>query len=447
MRVLTAAASHSTGTNTANEGPACVPIEPVRREDPDAFRRRMEEKATSRRLHLRENVTPEPHGTVDEDLAVAKFDTPPLRDAAPVQRDTAPAQRDTVPVQRDAPRPTPRPRPAAAPPADEAARLDVLESYERGEGITALTRRLSVSETQVRRWLADAGVRLRSRAKAVAAAKALKNGEQVRPCAGGCGRSTRPGSTPVAQFPGTSPRVRDGLCGACSNPDANRREATPVERAEWARLHVEEGRTVPEIAEQVGRSQWTVRHGLRAHGVEVRTGQQIHRDRRAAGAPDAAPLPPASRKDPVVEARNERIVAMALAEPHTSASVIAARFGVGSAVVYNVLSKAGVRRREQRASRPAAPTPSRPPAAPSAPAPLSTPPAPDVEPTPVVVPLPAVATTPVEHYAAIRAAVVELCADLLDAAALLASASGRVADLRTAVADLLTTLPQEGPTP
>lgn len=436
MGTTFAGAPHHAGPSLANEGPPCLPIEPVRKEDPDAFRRRMEEKAAARRLQLRA-VTPEPQPDVDDELQAAKFEPLPLT--------------ETEPEPAAAPRPVPVPRPRRQPaPEDEASRLDALESYERGESLLTLTKRLGVPEARIRGWLTAAGVTLRTRAESVAAARALREGEQVRPCAGGCGRSTRPGSSPADKFPGTSPRVRDGLCGACANPDANRREATPVERAEWARLHVDEGRTVPEIAEQVGRSQWTVRHGLRQHGVQVRSGNAIQSERRAAGAPDAAPPPPPARKDPVIAARNERIVSMAVDEPHTPVRVLAQRFGVTDATVYNVLSHAGVKRRAARSAQAA--RPSLPAAAQSVVVPSPTLPAPDaVEPAPAPAAVrPAVAgphPDALAAYTALRAGVVDATAALLDAAANLAAAATHVGAVRVAVLDLLTAIPNGDPTP
>lgn len=418
-------APHHAGPSLANEGPPCLPTEPIRTEDPDAFRRRMEEKATVRRLQLRA-VTPEPRPTVDEDLQAVKFDPLPLRNPGP------------------SPRPVPTPRPRRQPaPQDEAARLDALESYERGESLASLTKRLGVPEAHIRRWLDAAGVKLRTRAESISAALALRDGERVRPCAGGCGRSTRPGSAPADRFPGTSPRVRDGLCGACANPGANRRETTPAERAEWARLHVDEGRTVPEIAERVGRSQWAVRHGLREHGVQIRSGNAIQAQRRAAGAPDAAPPPPASRKSPVIVARNEQLVAMAVAEPHTPVRVLAQRFAVTEATVYNVLANAGVKRRAARAAHPANPTPrSRPHAAPSAPAPLSSPPRQDDRPAEAPpVTRPAAAGDLPAAYTTLRAAVVDATSTLLDAAATLSAAAGHLSTVRVAVLDVLAAIP------
>jgi|GEM_PF-1464162 len=446
MGTTFAGAPHHAGPSLANEGPPCLPIEPVRKEDPDEFRRRMEEKAGRRRLALR-SITPEPRPEVDDALQAAKFSP-------------APRARDD---RRAAPRPRPTPAtPPAAPSRDERDRLAAIEAYEQGESIVALARRFGQPETTVRHWLTRAGVTLRTRSEQVALSRHAELGDPVRPCAGGCGKMTRPSSYKAADHPDTVSRSRHGMCGACANPDAKHRETTPVERDHWVSLHVEQGRTVPEIADQVGRSEWTVRHALAKAGVKIRSGNAIQVERRAAGAPDAAPPPPGARKDPSIAARNERIVEMVRAEPHTPARVIAARFGVNAHVIDNVLTKAGVRRRDlRRAARPADPAPSRPPAAPSAPAPLSSPPAPEVHPdaTPDVA-LPAVAVVPdrprvlTDHdrdpspaaaYTAMRAAVVDLTTDLLDAAAHLASAGTHLTELRTAVLDLLAALP-EGPT-
>lgn len=37
----------------------------------------------------------------------------------------------------------------------------------------------------------------------------------IQPCAGPCGRSTRPSKWPAGRAPGTVPRKTGGLCGSC----------------------------------------------------------------------------------------------------------------------------------------------------------------------------------------------------------------------------------------
>ncbi|WP_029291833.1 hypothetical protein, partial [Cellulomonas sp. HZM] len=170
--------------------------------------------------------------------------------------------------------------------------------------------------------------------------------ESIRPCAGGCGRSTRPSSTSAAAAPGTVSRVRDGMCGTCVRGGTGRRTNIGVdERVKIVEAYLT-GESVPQVAARFNRGPEAVRAALVTAGVRLRD------DRATNGGQNAK----TTQSDPVH-------VVLAFTQAYTQGATIdqiVARYpdiATSRTYVADVLRRAGVRMRPSANGRTAAPKP------------------------------------------------------------------------------------------
>lgn len=89
----------------------------------------------------------------------------------------------------------------------------------------------------------------------------------LRPC-GGCGHPTRSNQLKAADYPGTRPRARHGLCSTCAEKPSRPRtgtrtpRVTDAELAGWIDAH-KAGKSAHAIARDAGRQRNTVMAWLR----------------------------------------------------------------------------------------------------------------------------------------------------------------------------------------
>jgi len=353
---------HGCGHNTANDGPPDIPIEPVVRESVDEFRERMAAKAARQRQFAEDTVKGQmsiarAKREAAGRLEAERFETPELDEADVDVLDLEPP---AAAVPTPGPRAAPPARPATAPSLDERERLAAVTAYHAGDSIEVIAARTHRATGTVSGWLAAAGVEVRKGRR--------PDPNVVRPCAGSCGRMTRPASRGAAEFPDTVTRAKDGMCQSCVNAAAGQagRYVGPTEVEQIAAAYAG-GESAPEIGRRLGRNPATIRAALRSAGVELRDDRANRSGGRNAKT--------TQDDDPQLVAA----IAVAYVERGLTLNQIVEQIpGATSAKqVNNVLRRAGIALRPSASGKRAQPrpdrTPSRPPSAPSAPAPLSTP--------------------------------------------------------------------------
>nr|WP_243861291.1 helix-turn-helix domain-containing protein [Cellulomonas uda] len=187
------------------------------------------------------------------------------------------------------PKPAPTPRPTRQPVVSkrERDRAATVTAYLNGDRVSDIAARLDRSPTTVRTWLRAAGIEPPAREYPV----------RVRPCAGGCGRLTRPASTTVEQCPGTVARAAGGKCSSCHEKTSSRRAINDDELKRIVELY-DTGLTAPQIGEQLGRTSKTIRTALDRAGVTRVDGRSL----RSGGRPKTANDDPPDLAKAVVDA-------------------------------------------------------------------------------------------------------------------------------------------------
>ena len=275
---LAVGAPHGSGSNHANAGVVDLPIEPRRRETPDEFRARMDAKAARQRSFFgsdKKATASVVAAITDPDLEQAKFESEDFGD----DTDTETAAAERAP-ERTAPKPAPPTQRTAAPSSVAQRNARWVDAYLIDHRTTAdIGAEYGVSGSSVGRVLRSLGVEMRppgpARGTPAVRRPAADRTSSIRPCAGTCGRLTRPASTPAATAPGTISRARKGMCMPCATaadrpapaaadvPDVPGRFVDDEERARMVAAYVA-GATAVEIGAQHGRRPKTVRQALRA---------------------------------------------------------------------------------------------------------------------------------------------------------------------------------------
>lgn len=210
--------AHGAGSNHGNAGLPDLPMEKRERETPDEFRARMDAKAE----RLRKFVVTAKRATrsvseaiTDEGLEEARFEEPEL-----VAEEPEPKPQPAPQAPMAVPKPTPpavrAPRPSTA--AQRHARW--VDAYViDGKSTTEIGAEQGVSGSAVGQALKKAGVQTRPRGGVTGAHVPREPGpkpDPIRPCAGTCGRMTRPGNIPAADAPDAVFRARAGMCFTCA---------------------------------------------------------------------------------------------------------------------------------------------------------------------------------------------------------------------------------------
>lgn len=251
MATVTGYAAHGAGSNHANAAPPDVPIEPRRRETPDEFRARMEEKSA----HLRRfadgakaaaaatyiaSVEPRPGDPVDDVV------------------DDQPA--DVAPSAPAVPRPAPPRTPARRPTEHEQRNLAMVTAYVQGDSLRDIATRFRLGQATVRSALVAAGVQLRAQGQ---------RADRVTV-------ETPPALAAAAPVPPAPAAVTPEPAPVPPSP-APTRAGGPIGPVELARMvaDYEAGKTAPEIAEVTGRTAKNVRLALERAGVQLRDDRSL----------------------------------------------------------------------------------------------------------------------------------------------------------------------------
>lgn len=332
-------AAHGSGSNHGNSAPPCLPTEPRGKESVEAFRERMDRKRRARGgLVLREQLRAareREYGDVDDELADAKYSSPDL--------DVAPHRGG-------------RPRVEYS----QALRARLAEEYRAGAGMLALSSAHNLGQATVRRLLLEAGVQLRPRGQHASSAE---------PAPALTPAPEPPAATAARPVPGPRPVPRPPVVPEVSQLQRDR-------AASLTAFHA--GDTIEQIAQRLERTPATVRSWLVAAGVElparrprpdrVRPCASCGRATRPASStleqcPDtvvrerdgmcsacvSSARRGSSTRRPIDAAETAQIVAAY--EAGQSAPQIAESTGRTPATIRNALDRAGVARRDDRATR------------------------------------------------------------------------------------------------